>query len=102
MCIRDRVGSVAAPVDTLAPTPENMPMKLIDDPFNTDTTGNYTVIKPSSWEQAPAPTVADGTLSVTGGSNFYSMLKSGVPASGQDTAVIVEADTFLELSLIHI
>ncbi|TDE08020.1 family 20 glycosylhydrolase [Jiangella asiatica] len=90
------IGSVAAPNDTLEPSSANMPNVLLDDAFDTDTAGEYTVLKPTDGEAAPAPTVADGLLSVGTDGPFFSVMKSSVAATGSTTALIVDTERFLE------
>lgn len=88
------IGTMSYPDDDL--TPSNFGTVLLEDSFEADTSGRYTVLDTSTWEVAPEPVIGGGTLKVSADEPFYSTIVSDVPVAEGDTVVITSVDQWLE------
>lgn len=88
------IGTMAYPDDDLSP--ENFEQVLLEDGFETDTSGRYTTLDTSPGEVAPEPVIGGGALAVGAEEPFYSTISSDVPVAAGDTVVIAEVDAWLE------
>lgn len=84
------VGTINYPGDDLIPS--QLPDELLTDDFSADTTADYEVLQPTG-RPAPAPTVADGSLRVTG-EDYLTVLRSkaALPPTGDVSSSVTIGD----------
>lgn len=84
------VGTINYPGDDLVPAA--LPDELLADDFSSDTTADYEVLQPTG-RPAPAPTVADGRLQISG-EDYLAILRSkaSLPATGDVTSSVTIGD----------
>lgn len=84
------VGTINYPGDDLVP--EQLPRQLHADDFSADTTAGYEVLQPTG-RPAPAPTIRDGRLQVSG-EDYLTILRSkaALPATGDVSSSVTIGD----------
>jgi len=68
---------------------------VADDSFTTDTTANYTALKPSTDEVVPQLSAGNGRLTATSDQRFFTLLDRGLAPESTDAAVIVDPAAFI-------
>ena len=76
-------------------SPSRYGQTRINDGFDTDTSGGYTLLKPESGEALPEVAVGDGRLEATGPERFFGLFDSGVGPGAAESFVAVDPAEFI-------